>query len=104
MEPPANSTTSTTKKFAAWHLPAILLLALLLRLAYFGWAQGYNLSNQMDSMEAYQVAADYDAGDVWAQYIGQPNCNASSKVPGPLWTLFCLAGIRLTGSPDGAVL
>jgi len=26
------------------------------------------------------------------------------KLPGPLWTLFCLTGIKLTGSLDGVVL
>ncbi|HSY20220.1 MAG TPA: hypothetical protein VK815_17880 [Candidatus Acidoferrales bacterium] len=104
MERPTNPTSSAGKKSFTWHLPAILLLALLLRLCYLGWAQGYNLGNQMDSIEAYEVAASYDAGDERAQYLGEPNYNDHSKVPGPLWTLFCLAGIRLTGSLDGLVV
>ena len=104
METPASPTTDTGKKNFTWCLAAILLLALALRMCYFGWAQGYNASNQMDSIEAYAVAADYDAGDERAHYLGEPNYNERSKVPGPLWTLFCLAGIKLTGNPDGVVL
>ncbi|MDR3457383.1 MAG: hypothetical protein P4N60_08055 [Verrucomicrobiae bacterium] len=104
MEAPASPTPSAGGKYSAWWLPVILLVALALRLGYLGWAQSHALGYQTDSIEAYEVAASYEAGDERAQYIGQPNCNAHSKLPGPLWTLFCVAGLKLTHSPDGIVL
>jgi hypothetical protein len=91
-------------KTGCWVLPVILLVALALRLCYLGWAQAHALGYQTDSIEAYEVAANYEAGNERAQYIGQPNCNESSKLPGPLWTLFCVAGLKLAHSPDGIVL
>ncbi|MBW8863711.1 MAG: glycosyltransferase family 39 protein [Verrucomicrobia bacterium] len=104
MEPPASPDAAARRKFSGWHLPAILLIALALRLTYLGWAQGHGLGYQTDCVEAYEVAAKYEAGDERAQYIGQPNCNASSKLPGPAWTLFCVAGLKLSGSPQGIIL
>jgi len=104
METPGSPTAGTRGKVCCWQLPVILLVALALRLGYLGWAQSHALGYQTDSIEAYEVAAHYEAGDERAQYIGQPNCNAHSKLPGPLWTLFCVAGLKLTHSPDGIVL
>jgi len=34
------------QKISAWYLPGILLLALALRLGYFGWAQSYGLGTR----------------------------------------------------------
>ena len=104
METPASPTASAGGRFSVLILPAILLIALALRLCYLGWAQSHALGYQTDSIQAYEVAAAYEAGDERAQYIGQPNCNPHSKLPGPLWTLFCVTGLKLTHSPDGIVL
>lgn len=104
MAAPASPDARAWQTFSRWPLPVILLVALALRLAYLGWAQSHALGYQTDSIEAYEVAAKYEAGDERAHYIGQPNCNAHSKLPGPAWTLFCVAGLKLTGMPDGIVL
>jgi hypothetical protein len=104
MDTPRTPTTGAWAKAGGWPLLIILLVALALRLCYLGWGQGDALSNQADGIEAYEVAANYEAGNERAQYIGQPNCNLHSKLPGPLWTLFCVAGLKLTHSPDGIVL
>ena len=87
-----------------WPLLIILLVALALRLCYLGWAQSHALGYQTDSIEAYEVAANYEAGNERAQYIGQPNCNSQSKLPGPMWTLFCVAGLKLTHTPAGIAI
>jgi 4-amino-4-deoxy-L-arabinose transferase-like glycosyltransferase len=67
----------------------------------FDWGQGYCFNMQADGIEAYSVAVDYANDKPKAQYIGQPNYNGHSKLPGPLWTLFCLSGLQLGGSPEG---
>ena len=104
MDAPAKPDVGVRRKYSGWELPVILLLALALRLTYLGVAQGHGLGYQDDCVEAYEVAAKYEAGDERAQYIGQPNCNAASKLPGPGWTLFCVAGLKLFGSPQGIIL
>jgi hypothetical protein len=68
------------------------------------WSEANTYGSQGDSLEACEVAVSYLNGDERASYIGQPNCNTRSKLPGPLWTIFCAAGIKLTGSPEGIVL
>jgi hypothetical protein len=90
------------KKFA-W-LAAILLLGLGLRLVGLYWGQGYSYFCQGDGIEAYSVAVDYSQGDARAQYIGQPNYNPRSKLPGPLWAAFCALGLRCGGSIQGVAL
>ncbi|HSI14583.1 MAG TPA: glycosyltransferase family 39 protein, partial [Chthoniobacter sp.] len=88
-----------------WHLPVILVVAFFLRLAYLEWAGAYALGSQVnDSVEAYEVAVNYLANDERAHYIGQPNCNLHSKLPGPAWALFCVAGLKLGGGMHGIVL
>jgi len=107
MEPAARPETVKRggwQKFSNWQLSAILLIALALRLMYFGWAQSHGLGYQIDGIEAYEVATHYEAGDERAHYLGQPNCNEHSKLPGPGWTLFCVAGLKLYGSLDGVAL
>jgi hypothetical protein len=104
MEPMARQSDPARRTIFGWQLPVILLLALALRLIYFTWAQSYALGYETDSIEAYQVAVHYEAGGERAHYIGQPNCNIHSKLPGPLWTLICVAGLKLAGSINGVVL
>lgn len=79
----------------------ILLAGFALRWTQFDWAQGYCFNMQGDGILAWAAAVDYAHGEPASQYIGQPNYNEHSKMPGPLWTLFCLAGWRLAGSPEG---
>jgi hypothetical protein len=50
------------------------------------------------------VAVDYQLGEPTARYLGQPNYNAHSKLPGPLWTLFCYLGLRAAGTIEGVVV
>jgi 4-amino-4-deoxy-L-arabinose transferase-like glycosyltransferase len=99
-----NSRTTPAKKIFNWPLPLILLVALILRLLFLEWAQANAYGGQEDGIEAYEVAAHFEAGDERAQYIGQPNCNYHSKLPGPLWTIFCVAGLKIFGSINGIVL
>jgi hypothetical protein len=88
--------------FARWHLPVILIAAFFLRLAYLEWAEAYALGSQVnDSVEAYEFAVNYLAGDERAQYLAQPNCNIHSKLPGPAWTLYCAAGLKIANSMRG---
>jgi 4-amino-4-deoxy-L-arabinose transferase-like glycosyltransferase len=88
----------------AFQLLLIVLLGLVLRLAGWHWGQAYCYYAQGDGIEAYSVAVNYAHGQPQAQYLGQPNFNAHAKLPGPLWTLFCLAGLRLFGSVEGVIL
>ena len=67
------------------------------------WGQAFCYASQEDCLDAYRVAVNNAQGEPRAQYIGQPNFNEHSKLPGPLWAMFCAAGLRLGGSIDGAV-
>jgi hypothetical protein len=87
-----------------WHLALILLVAFALRMISLKWAEANTYGSQGDSLEACEVAVSYLNGDERARYVGQPNCNAHSKLPGPLWTIFCATGLKLTGTPQGIVL
>ena len=87
----------------AW-IALIMLLGLCIRLAGLWWGQGYCLIGPSDALEAYSVAVDYASGEPKAEYLGQPNYNAQSKLPGPLWSLFCFTGLRAWGSIEGAIL
>ena len=87
-----------------WWLFWVVLLGLGLRLTGLVWGQAYCYFGQGDGIEAYSVAVDYGRGEAHARYLGQPNYNAHSKLPGPLWTLFCFTGLRLGGSIEGVVL
>lgn len=104
MQPPSILEVGWLKRFSAWHLPLILLLALGLRLLYAFEADGNAFANQNDGMEAYEVATKYSAGEDRAQYLSHANCNPHSKLPGVLWTLTCVAGIKLTNSVSGILL
>jgi 4-amino-4-deoxy-L-arabinose transferase-like glycosyltransferase len=85
-------------------LVLILLLGLGIRVAGLYWGQGYCSIGPSDALEAYSVTVDYARGEPKAEYLGQPNYNIHAKLPGPLWTLFCFAGLRLWGSIEGVVL
>ena len=78
-------------------------MGFLLRLSAWKWGQAYAYFQQNDGIEAYSLAVKYWKGEEQAQYIGQPNCNKTSKLPGPLWTLFCYWPLRLTGSIEGVI-
>jgi 4-amino-4-deoxy-L-arabinose transferase-like glycosyltransferase len=88
-------------RHAHWWLLLIVLIGFGLRWTQFDWAQGYCFNMQGDGILAWSVAVDYSQGEPLSQYIGQPNYNEHSKLPGPLWAQFCLAGLRLGGSPEG---
>jgi hypothetical protein len=101
MLPPSISVAEANRKWLNWLFPVILIVAFALRWLFLQWAEANAYGSQGDSMEAYEVAAKYLAGDERAQYLGQPNCNPHAKLPGPLWTLFCVAGLKLGGSLQG---
>jgi hypothetical protein len=85
-------------------LSLILLLGFGIRVSGLVWGQAYCQGSQGDSLEAYQVAVDYVRGEAAAQYLGQPMYNDTARLPGPLWTLFCVEGLKLgKGSIDGVV-
>ena len=90
--------------FARLWLTLILLLGLGLRVAGLVWGEAFFYASQGDCLDAYKVAVDYAKGEPRAQYIGQPNFNRNSKLPGPLWAMFCAVGLRVWGSIDGAVV
>lgn len=86
-----------------WVLLLIILAGFGVRLAGLVWGQSYCYFAQGDGIEAYSVAVNYANGEARAQYLGQPNYNEKSKLPGPLWTLFCSLGLRLGGSVNGII-
>jgi hypothetical protein len=96
-------TNKKPPKYAALWLALILLLGFGLRFTGQHWGQAFCYGSQGDCLDAYRVAVNYAHGEPRAQYIGQPNFNAHSKLPGPLWAMFCAAGMRLWGSIDGVV-
>ncbi len=83
-------------------LAAILFLAFALRAAGIIWGQAYNPDAGMsDSLRAYEVAVAYLEGDDEAKYLGQPRFRIGSDLPGPAWTLVCVAGLKAGGSIEG---
>ncbi len=88
----------------ALRLVLIILLGFGIRLTGLEWGQGYSIFGSSDSLEAYSVSVNYALGEPRAAYIGQPNYNERSKLPGPLWALFCFVGQRFWGSIEGAIL
>lgn len=105
---PTTLTNGRRSKYTNLWLLLILLLGFGLRTSGLIWGQAFCYAAQIDCLEAYQVAVDYAQGEPQAQYIGQPNFgqskfNEHSKLPGPLWAMFCAAGLRLGGSIDGVI-
>jgi 4-amino-4-deoxy-L-arabinose transferase-like glycosyltransferase len=76
----------------------ILVGGFFLRLAGLYWGQAFHHASSGDEMDAYRVALEFASGDQYAQYIGQPTFKGG-HVPGPLWALFWLAGLKIGGSP-----
>src|SRR5207253_8444323 len=89
------------ERFAPLFLALILVIGFGLRLSALKWGQAYSYFGQGDSVEAFQVAVNYGHGEPRAQYLGQPNYNLHSKLPGPLWTIFCFVTYRFWGSVEG---
>ncbi len=92
---------------AGWRralLAGIILLGLAIRLMGWQWGQSYGHFMYGDELLAVERAVEYAQGDEAAQYLGQPQFNANSKLPGPIWTVFCLSALRLGGSPSAAPL
>ena len=100
---PTTLTDGRKSKYTKLWLLLILLLGLGLRIAGLVWGQAFCYASQGDCLDAYRVAVNYVQGEPHAQYIGQPNFNEHSKLPGPLWAMFCAAGLHLWGSIDGVV-
>jgi hypothetical protein len=82
----------------------IVLLGFGIRLTGLFWGQGYCWFGAGDGVSAYDTAVDYGRGDPTAAYLAQPCYNSASKLPGPLWSIFCLATMRAWGSIEGTVL
>jgi hypothetical protein len=82
----------------------IIALGFCLRLTALVWGQAYSYFGQGDGIEAYGTAVNYGQGEARAQYLGQPNYNAKSKLPGPFWTIFCFVSLRFWGGVQGIVL
>ena len=78
-------------------LVLIIIGGFLLRLAGLAWGQAYRDSNLFDELSAYESTLKFMAGDVQAQYIGQPHF-AGGNVPGPLWAIFWSVPFRLGGT------
>ena len=94
---------STRPDRSILYLCLLLLFGFSLRFTGLWWGQGYLYFGQGDGIEAYSVAVDYAQGQPRAQYIAQPNYNERSKLPGPLWTMFCYSGLRFWGSMEAVV-
>jgi len=94
----------TSDRSRSLWLLLIVLLGLSIRLTGLFWGHAYSYFGQGDGMEAYSVAVNYAAGEPKALYLGQPNYNTHSKLPGPLWTLFCFASLRFGQSIEAAIL
>ena len=84
-------------------LIGIMCLGFLLRLAALYWGQAYEYAATGDQMRAYRVALGLNAGEERALYIGQPNFK-TGKLPGPMWALFWLVGLKLGSSPEAVCL
>jgi 4-amino-4-deoxy-L-arabinose transferase-like glycosyltransferase len=92
-----------SKRTKVAFLIGIMCLGFLLRLLGLYWGQAYHYAAMGDEMLAYRVAVDLDAGQERAFYIGQPNFK-TGKLPGPLWALFWLVGLKIGGSPETVCL
>ncbi|HVM60514.1 MAG TPA: glycosyltransferase family 39 protein [Verrucomicrobiae bacterium] len=84
-------------------LIGIICLGFLLRFLGVYWGQAYHYATMGDQILAYQAALDLNAGQERAWYIGQPNFK-DGKVPGPLWALLWLMGLKIDNSPESVCL
>jgi 4-amino-4-deoxy-L-arabinose transferase-like glycosyltransferase len=92
-----------SKRTKIAYLIGIMFVGLTLRLLGLYWGQAYHYAAMGDEMNAYRVALDLDAGQERSFYIGQPNFK-SGKVPGPMWALFWLIGLKIGNSPETVCL
>jgi hypothetical protein len=102
IEPAVLADGGKPRHTALWLL-LILLLGFGLRATGLIWGQSFCYYAQGDGVQAYLTAVDYARGEPSAQYIGQPNFNEKSRLPGPLWAMFCVAGLRAGGSIEGVI-
>jgi len=91
------------KEFKTALLIGIMCLGFLLRLSGVGWGEGYHYAAMGDEILAYRAALSLDAGEERAFYIGQPNFK-TGKLPGPMWALFWLVGLKFGNSPEAVGL
>ncbi len=81
------------------HLLALVLcLGLGFLLRYYGYLAGesFHIFAINDEVSAFHVAMQFLAGEDRALYIGQPNFS-EGHAPGPGWTLFWVALLKLGG-------
>ena len=102
IEPATLADGGKPKHTTLWLL-LILLLGFGLRATGLMWGQSFSYYAQGDGIEAYLTAVDYARGEPSAQYIGQPNFSGNAKLPGPLWAMFCDAGLRVGGSIESVL-
>ncbi len=82
-----------------WHLLALFVcVGLGFWLRFYGyWAgESFHIFAINDEVSAFRVAMQFLAGEERAFYIGQPNFS-DGHAPGPVWTLFTLAMLKLGG-------
>ncbi len=82
-----------------WHLLALFVcVGLGFWLRFYGyWAgESFHIFAINDEVSAFRVAMQFLAGEHRALYIGQPNFS-EGHAPGPVWTLFTVAMLKLGG-------
>ncbi len=82
-----------------WHLLALFVcVGLGFWLRFYGyWAgESFHIFAINDEVSAFRVAMQFLAGEHRAFYIGQPNFS-NGHAPGPAWTLFTVAMLKLGG-------
>ncbi len=90
-------------------MPHLLALALCLGLGfllrYYGyWAgESFRIFATNDEVSAFRVAMQFLAGEDKALYLGQPNFS-EGHAPGPGWTLFWVALLKLGGGSVNSAL
>jgi len=84
-------------------LMLVILAGFLLRAFGYISGEGYHYFSISDEISAFNKALEFVAGQEHAQYIGQPTFSGGFA-PGPVWTLFCVALLSLTGFNVDAAL
>ena len=88
---PFNNSTSLEYRVA---LLCILALGIALRVYAWYAGEGYLYYAINDEMLAYRYALGFLAGEQHTFYLGQP-AFAAGQAPGPMWTLFWVALLKL---------
>lgn len=82
----------------------ILTVGFLLRFNFYYFSEGYHFFSINDEVAAFRTALSFLAGEERAYYLGQPNFS-DGHAPGPAWTLFWIAALKLgSNSADRALL